>query len=229
VAGQYNRTANISWSQANTTKTRNILKIHVALAILCSLIFAIAPRQAAAHKLRLFVWGSNDIISVESGLSGGRHLVSCRVTVQNTATDDIIIEGVTNSKGSFSFPIPPTIRKKPVDMLIAAFTDEGHRAEWLLKKNEYGFGQAAQTVDSSNAKIDSLPVTGNKLESISRDELKEIIAEVLEKKLAPMRQQIAHISEKKTSIQDIFGGIGYLVGLAGLAIWLKRDDKSKSH
>jgi len=206
-----------------------VLKICFVLTILAALLSILAPVEASSHKLRVFAWVSGDTVSLESALSGGRQLVNGNVMVKNSATNAIITQGVTNSKGVFSFPLPQSLQKNPVDIRIIVSTDDGHRAEWLLKHDEYGMSQAAEPTLTEQPKPTDQPPSDKRAETFSAEELKEVMDELLEKKLAPIRRQLALASEEKMSFRDIIGGIGYLIGLAGLAAWLKRDTTNRDN
>ena len=187
------------------------------LAILFILPAIFFPIDVLAHTLRVFAWASGNTVSIESGLSGSRQLVKGKVVVENSKTNDIIIEGITNPDGVFSFSLPQTLLKKPVDLRIIASTEDGHRAEWLLKEDEYGLSQKDEQRFSNQSSFD------NGQETLSTEELTNVLDKLLEKKLAPLRRQLAQANEEKIHFRDIIGGIGYIIGLAGLTAWFKRD------
>ena len=53
------------------------------------------------------------------------------------------------------------------------------------------------------------------------EELKRMVQELLAEELAPIRRSLAKAEDRTPDIHDIMGGIGYLLGLAGLIAWLK--------
>lgn len=201
--------------------------LHSALLILIAFMVVLQPADAAAHKLRVFAWVSGDTVSVESGLSGGRHLVSCTVMVKNSVNGQTITSGVTDREGFFSFPLPRAIQDNPVDLQIIVATDDGHRAEWLLKRDEYGASHPEKPIKETKSTMKTDSIVEDKTVSISAQEIRAIMDELLDEKLGPIRRQLALSNEEKVSPKDIAGGIGYLIGLAGLAAWLKRG-KSKT-
>lgn len=97
-------------------------------------------------------------------------------------------------------------------MLITVSGGQGHRAEWLLSASEY----LSDTI---------VPTTPQK-QTVDNGELRTILQEVLEQELAPIRRSIAKANEKKPGFRDIIGGIGYLLGLAGLVAWFKNRQLS---
>ena len=55
-----------------------------------------------------------------------------------------------------------------------------------------------------------------------------MLEELLDQKLAPIKRSLAESKQEKPDFQDIMGGIGYLLGLAGLVAWLRnRPDTMK--
>ena len=56
---------------------------------------------------------------------------------------------------------------------------------------------------------------------LDRQELEKIINAALEQKLAPLRKMLAEQYNAEPSLRDIIGGIGWLLGLAGIALYFK--------
>ena len=63
--------------------------------------------------------------------------------------------------------------------------------------------------------------------NITQDQLTALMDNLLESKIAPIRQQLAELQEREPSIQDILGGIGYIIGLAGIAAYMKSKNKKR--
>ena len=56
---------------------------------------------------------------------------------------------------------------------------------------------------------------------LKRQELEKIIDTTLEQKLAPIRKMLAEQYNAEPSLRDIIGGIGWLLGLAGIVAYFK--------
>ncbi|MFH1059230.1 MAG: hypothetical protein V1797_11220, partial [Pseudomonadota bacterium] len=57
---------------------------------------------------------------------------------------------------------------------------------------------------------------------ISSAELERVVAKVVGEKLAPLNAQVAKLAgERENTIHDVAAGIGYIIGLLGLAAWFK--------
>jgi nickel transport protein len=48
---------------------------------------------------------------------------------------------------------------------------------------------------------------------------------VLDKKLAPVKEMILKSQEQKPRLQDIMGGVGYIIGLAGIVAYMSSRKK----
>jgi len=179
------------------------------LRIVVFLFLLLFPLQAHGHKIHVFAWVSGDTITVESGFTGNHPLVNGSVTVINKENGELLLRGTGDKRGIFTFSIPPEIKQKKADLVITVAGGEGHQSQWTILADEY-----------QQSQIDSLASTSQG-SSISNHELKRIIEEVLTKELAPIKRSLAKAEDSKPDFRDIMGGIGYLLGLAGLVAWLK--------
>ena len=190
------------------------------------------PSEGLAHKIRVFAWVSDNMVTVESGFAGNRPLIKGKVTVKDNKTGTVLLQGVGDAKGIFTFPIPDTAKAKATDLLIVVSGGEGHQNHWLIPAAEYLPDQEAPpaAVDPSGvAPSPSLPlaVPPAAPAGITNAELKKIVEEALAEQLAPIKRSLAKAEERKRTISDILGGIGYLLGLAGLAAWFRNRRPGK--
>ena len=54
---------------------------------------------------------------------------------------------------------------------------------------------------------------------LSREEIKGLIDNSLERKLAPITDMLADSLEREPTVGDVIGGVGYIFGLAGVALY----------
>ena len=52
--------------------------------------------------------------------------------------------------------------------------------------------------------------------------IEQAIEKALDKKLAPVLRMLAEMHEQKVRLTDVLGGIGYIIGLVGVAAYFKR-------
>lgn len=186
------------------------------------LIFSLTGISAAhAHKVAIFAWVEGDTVHTESKFSGGKMVKGGKVEVFDEA-GTLLLEGRTNDNGEFSFKIP-----KSTDLNIVLSAGMGHKNSWKLSADELGTVRAAAT-DALAAAPEKATVhpPGDALSHptaavISVRQLEEIVARQLEKQLQPLNRMLATSRDEGVRISDIIGGIGYILGLVGLGVYIR--------
>ncbi len=179
------------------------------LACLCFL-----PTQAEAHKIHVFAWVSGDTVTVESSFSGDKPLINGKVTVKTKASDTVLLEGIGDKNGIFTFTVPSGLKTEKPDLLIVVSGGEGHQSEWLIPATEY----------LTASPPPSQPVTSKE----NTKELQKMIRDTIVQELAPIKRTLAENSQSKPGFRDIMGGIGYLLGIAGLIAWMRNRPSKDS-
>lgn len=195
------------------------LKCVILLSVFTTLFW---PSYSFGHKINLFVWAENGIITAESSLSGGRTLVHGTVKVVNSLTEETILTGENDQNGTFSFAVPEEILKQspPLDIIVSG--GDGHQAHWVIQAADYGGSAESASLLREPDKQVSTPQTDNQDPScLSKAELEQILEIQLEKKLAPIRKNIGALVNHSPTLKDIVAGIGYLVGCAGIIAWFR--------
>jgi nickel transport protein len=85
----------------------------------------------------------------------------------------------------------------------------GHMAEWKIPLEEIN------------------PPLSSESYGISRQEIKKLIDESLDRKLAPIMNMLADSYEDGPSLTEIISGIGYIFGLVGVAMYFTSRRKKK--
>ena len=66
-----------------------------------------------------------------------------------------------------------------------------------------------------------------KAAAVDRQMLEETVNKALERQLAPVKEMLTELTIHRTSLTDIIGGIGYILGLFGLwAYFLSKRKKN---
>lgn len=156
-------------------------------------VFILAPR-GAAHDLELFATFEN-------------HAIRGRVYVSNTPAKQVQIRlidsagseistALSDDAGQFTFDVGdgPSYR-------LVAETVDGHRAEYVVQSDHH---------HGSHDDAGFLP-----------DSREDLIRAAVRDAVRPLQEQIAQF-ERKTRTRDIVAGIGYIVGIAGLWVLLRR-------
>lgn len=219
-------------------------------ALLLAAVLILLPPAAQAHKLSIFAWPEGGDIRGEVKFSGGRKAKNVQIAVQNTADQTVLAETVCDENGAFRFALPEQALKASPDLLIVANGGEGHRGEWLLEAKEYASAVAAGSVSAgSTAAAPPEPAAASSAEAtqeapaqtvqaqqtqaaafagISEQQLRRVVADELSKGLSPIRQSLAESLDPEPTLRDILGGIGWLIGLAGMAAWAQSRRSKKS-
>ena len=193
--------------------------------------------SAHAHKVRVFAYNEGNTIITESVFSGGRAAQNSEIIVRDAVDGSVILTGRTDDKGLFRFTIPDKVQIGKPDLKIIVNAGEGHRGEWLLTAEEYleeeiksdPTGEMEQAAGKKSAEIVSMPEITTQVVTIDEQLLRRVVGEELDKKFTPIKRMLIESREQKPTLPNILGGIGYLLGLAGMAAYFKsRKNSSRS-
>lgn len=196
----------------------------LAGGLMAALILLLAP-VALAHKVTVFAWVEGDTVHTESKFSGGRPAREARIEVYDAA-GELLLEGRTDDQGYFAFQ-PPHAEALRVVLVAGA----GHRNEWRVAAEEFAGRDPAQSPAAPSAPpagdAPQAPARDRNAEtvSVSKRELQGLIEAALDKKLTPIERRLGAMSDGP-SLTDIVGGIGYIIGLVGLAAYFQSRRKS---
>jgi len=177
--------------------------------------------KAFAHNVSVFGWVEGDTVFVEGKLAGGKRPKGAKVQVLD-ANGKVLNEGVTDQNGAFQFKIPHPMRLNIV--LNAGF---GHRAEWVITEEDMRDSEVNDSSRESeqNSTISALRQSTTKNKDLSThltvSEIEAIVDRSLARRLAPIRRELSEIRSTGPDFKDILGGIGYILGLIGLAAYIK--------
>lgn len=192
------------------------------------LLILFAAQMAWAHRVTVFAYGEDDHIVAEGGFAGGNPALNCAVEVHDAANGDLLTSGTTGEDGVFRFPVSEAMLQAASGLNIVIEAGEGHRGEWFLEPEEYGARSAP--VEVSEAVSGESAKASDKSANLSEKQLQQVVEKAVERaldaKLAPIKRRL--LQDSGPSASDIVGGIGYLVGLAGLAAWARsRRERSR--
>ncbi len=195
-----------------------VRRIQISLLILFTASLSVISINipALAHKVTIFAWVEEDTIFTESKFSGGKRAINAQILVFDRQGKQLL-EGKTNDKGEFSFKIP-----KITDLRIVLNAAMGHKAEWTIPESE--IKQAIGAAENKGAPGSSQPIAV----SLGKEEIKELIEDSLDRKLRPIVRMMAESQSKGPSVTEIIGGIGYIFGLMGVALYFMSRGKKKN-
>jgi nickel transport protein len=175
------------------------LPLAVAVAVLCGVLGFAEP--AAAHKLFVFATVRAKMIEGQVYHQGGDPAPDIRVAIigpEETALE----ETRTDQDGRFRFE--PRWR---IDYRLAADAGFGHRAEFTVPVAE--LPADLPSYDSGDPLVPGSPTE----------------LEALNQQIAALRRDLDRW-KAQLRMQDILGGVGYILGLMGLVSYLLGKRKS---
>jgi nickel transport protein len=193
--------------------------------LILSLAGLLTPRPAAAHKALVFAYTESGKLMIEGGFSGGKPCINCPVTVLDAKTGRELASAKTDAKGLCSIPIPKDAQKASAGLKLVLNGGEGHRAEWLVQPDEY-LGQAAAGSDGDGAASGQDASQPEAAPDVDAKQLRRIVNEALDAKLAPIKREL--LKDKGPSVSEVLGGVGYLVGIAGVLAWAASRKRGKN-
>jgi len=184
--------------------------------IVCiSALLLLFSSPVSGHRVNIFAATESSRISGYVYFSGGSRAKN--VTVQVSGPDGAEFGHVsTNEKGEFTYEAT-----HGCDHLLTVETADGHRATWTVKADEL-----PESLPGASAKGDGEPVAPARAEApllAPADApgvraVEQRIAQSVAAQVRPLREQIARL-EEKIRLRDVIGGIGYLLGVAGIAFY----------
>ncbi len=211
--------------------------IHKSLKkVIAAIFFVIFSFLAAspvnAHRVTVFAWAEGDTVFVESKFAGGKKVRQGEVTVYDTQKKQLL-KGKTNDQGEFTFKVP-----KKTELIIVVSAGMGHQGEWTVPLEE--LEEIAETTEPAVVAKPSEEKTSEPVSTeppttapgLSPEDIQSAMEKALDTKLKPVIKMLAKSQDRKPSFTDIFGGIGYIFGLMGIATYFnfrrKKEDSQTS-
>ena len=200
----------------------------LCIVVLTPLLFCPA---AYAHKASIFAWVQGDTVHTQSKMMGGKRPKQALVEVFDE-NQTLLLQGRTDAQGQFSFRAP---QKSYLKIVLNA--GAGHRAVWSLTPHDFtntvsesGHVHTREDIISAKPSQTSHSNSNNAgvpQNLVTREEIAALIASSLDKKLAPVMAKLAAMDQKRIEPADIIGGLGYILGLVGLAAYMHYRRKSR--
>lgn len=194
--------------------------------LITSIIMVSISTIALAHKVNLFAYAEDGVVYTESYFSDGRKVVNSMIEVFDAKNDTLLLTGKTDNNGEFSFRIP-----QATGLRIVLTASMGHKNEYLLSEDEVreasSGGKPSVKALPESAKKERKEAAPENLTQVYDRELETIVEQVIEKKTAPIMKKLTKIEEQmqKPSLQEILGGVGYILGLMGIGIYFRYKSK----
>ena len=197
------------------------------------------PADALAHRVNIFAWVEGENIVVECGFNRAAPVRGGLVTVYDAGDGKELLQGRTNDRGVYVFPVPEAVRVGH-GLRIEVNAGEGHVNDWTMTAAEineardlgHGFLQAAPATaakapTSATTSIVPAPAAPAAPAPLTAAEVRAIVGESLNAGLAPIRRELAALSSPGPTVRDIVGGLGWIMGLIGIACWFMARRKQQ--
>ncbi|MFZ5448970.1 MAG: hypothetical protein ACOZFS_10085 [Thermodesulfobacteriota bacterium] len=181
---------------------------------------------ALAHRVLIFAYAEGDTIHTESKFVPDTPVRQGKILVMDKKTDKVLLTGQTDDQGKFSFKIPAEAAAQKLDLNIVVEAAMGHRGEWLLKADKYLTGTTPGSPAASALASPTGPAApSGQAPNLDQPALEAALNKALERQLGPINEKLTELTLHRTSLTDIIGGIGYILGLFGLLAYFQSKRK----
>lgn len=216
----------------------------LAACALLAAILCLAP-ASHAHRVNIFAYVDGDTVVTDSGYSRTSRVMGGTVEVFDAATGQRLLSGTTDDTGHFTFPIPEPARAGTMGLRLLLTAGEGHQAEWTIKAEELAAtttvattlaGTTAETAAAQPAQpatpapaqpapqaapMPALSAAPGQQDQPAAPLTAAQVDAMLRRELAPVKQMLAELSQPGPGMTEIIGGIGYILGIFGIAAYMK--------
>ncbi|WP_027178751.1 hypothetical protein [Maridesulfovibrio bastinii] len=192
------------------------------LFTICLIGFQIST--ASAHRVNLFAYVEGDTIYSESYFSKKNRVHQGKITVFELESGKQILTGKTDDEGNFNFPIPKETLKNHTGLKIVLNASQGHRNKWILKASEINPSLDKKEPSASSTTIAKAPESTSELTETQKNYLQPRLQKI-ENELDAIKSILISQQETGPGMTDIIGGIGYILGLFGIAAFVASRKK----
>lgn len=179
-----------------------------ALIFFITLIFT--PSTLHAHNVVAGAYVNGMIIEGEIGLSNGETALPGVLVEVFDLNDKKIGETQIEADGLFTFTATTAQQH-----ILKANLGAGHVAEIIVEAEE--FATAQTLVKPTTKKAATLPASA--ATGISATELEAIVRKAVAQQVKPLQKELRAYKEK-VMLRDITGGLGFILGIFGIAAWM---------
>lgn len=188
--------------------------------ILALFVIVYSATIAMAHKLNVFAYSEDSSILGEAYFNDGAPARNCEVLVKAEGDGSVVGRGRTDEDGKFSVNIDPSNRK-----IVSVVVDGGMGH---LGRVNINLSSDNSTNMSDSNSIDKIPMEEEQIENLvatlDEKEIASIVKSVLRSEIEPLHAEIIQLRKElsKPGFNQIMGGVGYIFGLIGIALWFKK-------
>jgi len=165
---------------------------------------------AEAHLLKLFAYVEGNRIHGSAYFAGGAGVAGAAITISD-ADNQPLARLKTDPQGAFSYAVATAGEYR-----LRVSTGEGHQAEWRIHPAE--FSPSPTAPDSRSETSVNIMAPGPDPATPPDPQLAALIEQAVARQIGPLREELQR-SQDRARLSDILGGIGFIFGLAGVALW----------
>jgi nickel transport protein len=170
-----------------------------------------------AHKLKVFATAEGEKIIGQAYFVGGAGAGGAAIRI--TDTDGLVLaQPEPDAEGNFSYRV-----NRRMDYRVVADSRDGHLASWNLRADEFsselpGEPLTEAPVTGGLAAPESAPSASPVPSTASGALTLQQVEAAVARQIRPLREAM-QAQEERVRLRDIVGGIGYIIGVAGLGLW----------
>ncbi len=187
-----------------------------AISTLVVLLALLAPGSAIAHKVSVYAFIEEGMVYVEGYFFDGAPCKGCPVEVRADLGGSVLLEGSTDEQGHLEFAAPEAY---PLYLKMAA--GQGHAASFVLEGQQ---DMAEKYILEGQGER-----PGKYLGDCSGD-MEALVDAAVEARMALLRAEISRLraASERPGITEIIGGIGYIIGLAGIWLYFRKKNENRN-
>lgn len=176
--------------------------------MLCGLLFALAVRPADAHKINVYASALGRTVKGRVYFPGGGRARDTMVEVIGPGGEELG-RVRTDENGEFTFQA-----QLKCDHTFVVDPGDGHRAAYVLEADELPDDLPAPDSAVGRAETTALEQTP----PAPSPEPKAADVQALAAQVQALREELEGY-EGRTRLRDVLGGIGYILGIAGIVFY----------
>jgi len=203
---------------------------HAVLALVIALAAMAAISPAHAHRLKVFATVEGDKVSGYAFFIGGGRAEGATLIIRNAAGDDLH-RGTTDDHGAFTWQAA-----RAQDLTIIIDARDGHIAEGRIKADRFvgtsGAGTVIPSAGASEGTAAPMPATATASGSLDQAALASLVDRAVDRAVSRQVRPLLEAydeAEGRIRFNDVAGGIGMIVGLIGIGMWVAARRPRRQH
>jgi nickel transport protein len=196
------------------------------------LLFALAvlfatTQPASAHRLKLFAMVDDGVVTGYGFFIGGGRPQGAAIIIRDASGRELY-RGSTDDHGAFSWRPP-----QPADFTLVIDARDGHTAEARITADRFAGTNAdgplaAEAVDTPAAAPRRLGGCPTDIDPVMlADIVDRSVDRAVSRQVRPLLEAY-EAADGRARLNDIAGGVGMIVGIAGIAMWAASRRRSRS-